>query len=396
MNPFGFNVHLRYMKDYGKFLRRMNDLNPAVLTVMVDDNPGGKEDQTVYIKALAASLPKTLIVARVKHKMDGGYHTKPVGDPRYWVASPTDFLNKWGDLGRGNMTLYSLNEPNGKVPDVEHKDRLVRWCCETMDEAAKRGISLTLPNFGTGLPDLGLTSEWDATFDPILIALSKYRDQHYIGLHEYLPGEPYRVGRLLFMLARCQTLNIPPPKIIITELGVDNDVSADTRNGYKSRNWSGDYYMRALAATYKHTYSSLVGSGKLIGTCAFCYGNSGGWESFDVEDDQVFFDTLQALINSGGLTPTKPIPIIVPPPAPPTVEPPLPPAPPPADPPPQPARREREFKIIITATDEEAADIAARLMQLANAFTGFSDLWRSVKPIISIHDLSLKKEGTTV
>ena len=399
MNPFGFNVHLRYMKDYGKFMQRMTALQPAVLTVMVDDQEPGKEDQTVYIKALADALPKTLIVARVKHRMDGGYHTKPRTVPDYWVASPTNFLNKWGHLGRDNMTLYALNEPSGKVNDAETIDRLVRWCVEVMGEAAKRGISLTLPNFGTGLPDLGLTGQWDYTFDPILKSLSQYRQLHYIGLHEYLPGEPYRVGRLMFMMGRCQTLNIEPPKIIITEFGVDDDGSGDKRNGYKSRGWSGDFYMRTLADTYKRTYSSFVGSGKIVGTCLFSYGNSGGWDSFDVENDQSFFDTLQTLVNSGGLTPTKPIPVQPPEtPKPEPAKPTEPPAPVELPPPakPEPERKPRTWTITIMATDEEAAQVTALGTLILDSLTKLAEATASAKDLISrlvIQDMS--KEAQT-
>ena len=316
--PFGFNCHLRYVKSIGKLHERMAALNPAVQVVMVDDNPPPKEDQTVYIQDFASRYPQTLIVARVKHDHDAGYHTPPVNDPekRKYIASPTDFLNKWGDLGRGNMSLYALNEPlaSEELTDAE-VTRLIEWCQEVIEQAIGRGISVTLPNFGMGQPALNAAlNEWDTRFDPLLKLLSKHRHNVFAGLHEYGADEPYHWGRLMFMLARCKTLNIPAPKVIVTEFGVD--ATPGTRNGYKARNWSGDFYMRQLAGVYKRVYMPLVDQGILKGTCLFAYGNSGGWQSFDVEEDQPFFDTLTYVRASGSMKPTKPIPPILPPPAP--------------------------------------------------------------------------------
>jgi len=314
--PFGFNIHLRYVKDIGKLHERMRALNPSVCVVMVDDNPPPKEDQTIYIREFAARYPQTLIVARVKHDHDAGYHKPPVNDPenRPYVASPTDFINKWGHLGRNNMTLYALNEPlaSEKISDAEVAT-LIKWGSEVVELAVKQGVSVTIYNFGMGQPALNSTAtEWDKRFDPLLIQLSKYRDTIFLGLHEYGPDERYHWGRLEFMLARCAALKIPPPKVVITEFGVD--ATTDKRNGYKARGWSGDLYMRKLVDIYSRLYMSLVDQGIVKGTCLFSYGNSGGWGSFDVEDDQSFFDTLNAATTTGDMKSTKP-----PPPAPPSV-----------------------------------------------------------------------------
>jgi hypothetical protein len=297
MRPISVNAHIRYMKAYeGGFLPWIKQLNPAVLVTMVDDNPPGKEDQTPYIQQLAAQIPHTRVVARVKHDLDGGFHTKPQTDPRRWVADPDDFLNKWGHLGKRNMSLYALNEPDdgidddGKV-DPEKVKRLNEWCVAVMEKAAARDISVTIANFGTGIP-AEVTRQWHFAFDPILCCLSKYRDLHLLGLHEYLPDEVFRVGRFRFMLSRCKELGIPPPRVIITEHGVDTD--GGPRNGYRSRGWSGAQYGDILLDVYQRIYRPFVESGVIAGLCVFSYGNSGGWESFDVESDKDFKDKLLA------------------------------------------------------------------------------------------------------
>lgn len=320
-NPFGFNIHLRYVKDIGKLYERMDAIKPAVCVVMVDDNPPPKEDQTPYIQQFAAKYPNTLIVGRVKHDHDAGYHLPPPNDPQHRtdIASPNDFLNKWGHLGRGNISLYALNEPlaseKTSAADIEE---LILWCVMTIKEAVRRGISLTIGNFGMGQPALNTNgTEWDARFDPILKLCSQYRDTIFLGLHEYGPEEPFQWGRINFMLARCRTLGIEPPRVILSEFGVD--ATTDKRNGYRARGWDGDYYMRRLIEVYNLIYMPLIAQGIIKGTTLFSYGNSGGWESFDVETDAAFFATLDTALKAGSFK------VVTPPPAPVPTPPPTPP-----------------------------------------------------------------------
>lgn len=316
--PFGYNIHLRYVKDIGKLYERMAATRPAVCVVMVDAKTRpDQEDQTPYIQQFAARYPDTLIVARVKHDHDAGFHTPPQNDPqnRPYIASPNDFLNEWGHLGRNNMTLYALNEPlaNEETTDAD-VERLMLWCVTTITEAVRRGISLTVGNFGMGQPALNKAlTEWDTRFDPLLILLSKYRDTIFLGLHEYGPDEPFAWGRINFMLKRCEELKIPPPRVVITEFGVD--ATASTRNGYKAREWSGDYYMRRLIDVYNRIYMPLIDKGIVKGTCLFSYGNSGGWQSFDVENDAAFFETLDTALKAGSFK-SKPVEIPTPTPTP--------------------------------------------------------------------------------
>ncbi len=480
----GWNVHLRYLGNPGKWIDRVRQFNPSTLVVMVDDpKRPEQEDQTKYIVEVAQELPETLIVARVKHDHDGGFHSKPQGHPAHYIASPDDFLNKWGHLGRGNMTLYALNEPNDGIDDnglidLEAVDRLNTWYVEVLDKAAERAVSVTGPNFGKGIP-FTKNGEWHPAFDPILYSLSKHRGLHLAGLHEYGPeDEPFHLGRYKAMLRRCKTLKIPAPRIIFTEWGVDKaDTGDQTINGYKSRKWSGTYYVNWLTEKQGRIYKADIEAGIIVGFDVFSMGaSSPDWGPFNVEEDEGFWGELKIIRDRGELMTTKPIrqfvpkpdnasrpmmirlkkarslwsgpgtdfqndgelpagtvltlydaptmadkdkrpckwaeidatrggwlgldglafeKVDVPPFEPPVVEPPLPPVPPPAaEVPSKPERREREFKIVITATDEEAAEIAVRLVNLANAFAGFCDLWKTAKPRIVIQDLS--NEGVSV
>lgn len=374
VQPFGFNIHLRYVQDIGKLHERMRFFKPSVCVVMVDDNPPPKEDQTVYIQEFAARYPQTLIVARVKHDHDAGYHMPPSHNPdnREYVASPVDFLNKWGHLGRNNMTLYALNEPlaSEQTTDADVQ-KLIKWCTEVIELAVQRGISVTIGNFGMGQPALNKSlNEWDSRFDPLLILLSKYRDHVFAGLHEYGPEEPFHWGRILFMLARCKKMGIQPPRVVISEFGVD--ATTDKRNGYKARGWSGDFYVRQMVDVYKNVYMPLVDQGIVKGTCLFSYGNSGGWGSFDVEGDKPFFDTLETVIGSGGLKPTRPIPPI-------TTPDPTPEPPPPIVTPPAPPTTDTALQRMIKALDEIAiheakiAELHAEIKRLANLHRALAD-----------------------
>lgn len=362
----GFNIPLRYVKDIGKLYRRMDALQPAVQTVMID-----KDEHIPYVLDFAARYPQTLIVARVRDGNDGGFHMEPVNDSqkRRWIAAPEDFLNRWGVLGRGsNLSLYALNEPklSENTPDWV-VDRFNEWVCMTGELAVRRNIALTLPNIGMGQPGITTTVpvEWEGRFDPLLRLVSKHRDQLTLGLHEYVPEEPHHWGRIMYMLQRCLTLGIPSPNVVLTEFGVD--ATHGPRNGYKARGWSGDHYMRQCASVIKRIYSPLIARGILKGICFFIYGSpSPEWEPFDVENDEPFFDTLTYAIASGSMNVTKPIPVITPPVEPPVIEPPvkLPPPPPekPTEPPPTTPPAAKTFNIPLLMTVEaESEEVAALL-----------------------------------
>lgn len=399
--PNGFNIHLRYVKDIGKLYRRMDSLQPAVQTVMID-----KDEHIPFVLDLAARYPQTLIVGRVRDVNDGGFHTEPVNDPqqRKYIASPNDFLNRWGALGQGkNLSLYTLNEPMCKedMTDDEIK-RLTDWYVETVNLAKGRGISLTGPNFGYGQPGLNrpVNDQWDARLDPLLYNLSANRDTMFLALHEYGPGEPHHLGRLLFMLARCHELKILAPKIVIPEFGLDSTTSP--QNGYKARGLSGDAYVKQMSPVIKRIYMPLVEQGILLGWCFFSYGNSGGWDAFDVEDDEPFFDTLSYAIASGSMKPTKPIPPYFPPPEPPVViePPPAPVEPPPPAPevPPEPALKKFIYTITVEATDEQMAQVAtlsALALDALNKLAGASGPIKELLSHLSIQYQS-PQEGQTV
>jgi hypothetical protein len=123
----------------------------------------------------------------------------------------------------------------------------------------------------------------------VLAALSKGRDLHTLGLHEYLP-EPGRIGRFKAMIERCTMLGIQPPRMVVTEFGWDSD--GGSQNGYKSRGIDGADYAMKLIDLVETVYRPYVDDGTLLGLNVFSYGNSGSWANYDVENDVGFWDTI--------------------------------------------------------------------------------------------------------
>ena len=273
----GMNAHLSYIKDWGQFHARMQALNPALVVAYIDNL-----NDAHLITRLQAIIPNTLVVTRLYHPQDGGFHL-PRTDGAEWVAAPADTINWLSVLAGNGRVLSLLNEP-GTTADVA---RLSKWINETLKIAAARGIVCCVGNFSTGTPPI-IGSQWDMSFDDILRAVAD--TPHYLGLHEYLPGETYRVGRLAMALKRAATIGVKLPKLLITEYGVDTDGGKES--GYHTRDWTGDYYATTLCDVARRNYLPLANAKVLYGAAVFSYGNSGGWEAFDVENDKAFWDTL--------------------------------------------------------------------------------------------------------
>lgn len=292
----GLNIRLRYVQDITALRNRLTALEPAWCVLCVD-----KTEHIQYVQEFAREFPAVQFVGRLVdvnpdggEPRDGKWHTKPQ-DERNYLCSAEDFLSAWGDLGRDGLLLNVSNEPNGYA-DGDNLTRLAAWTLEVLELATTRGIACCVLNFATGHPLVvrgAGGSEWTSTFDAVLRYVSANR-QHAIGLHEYLPGTGVndRVGRIGAMVNRCTTLGIQPPRVVITEYGVDYN-GLPGIDGYKSRGWGGDLYATVLSDTVKQVYEPFISSGVLEGAAVFVYAGGERWKGFDVESDPVFFDTLQ-------------------------------------------------------------------------------------------------------
>lgn len=284
--PLGVNAHLAYV-DIGKLIERMQWLRPRTLVGFIDS-----DNDMPKVRTLKAALPDTLVIGRayLKDGVEGKFHLQPEapGDIREYIAAPADVVNRWGDLGKIGMSLNVHNEPGTDDPD--RVTRLVKWTCDALDYAVTQAVHLTVLNLATGHPRLS-GKQWDYLFDPLLLTLSKYRDWHTLGLHEYLP-EDGRIGRFKAMIERCKVLGIQPPRVVMTEFGVDSG-PGEKVNGYKSRGWDGADYAMKLIDLVERVYRPYLDDGTLLGLNVFSYGNSGIWNNYDVSTDQGYWDTLK-------------------------------------------------------------------------------------------------------
>lgn len=277
----GVNLHLPYINDWNTVANRLRALNPASVTGIIDNlNDGWMFDR------LREVLPNAVIVARLYHQQDGAFHM-PRHDSSAYIASPLDTLNWLEPLADVNRPINILNEPG----TVENNPRLVAWMLEILVMATKRFKTLCIGNFSTGTPGDDRDGSWIRDFDLLLRGLEN--SEHYLGLHEYLPGEPERVGRLAWMIKRCATIGVKPPKVILTEYGIDNPKAGDKRSGYKTWGLSGREYAHQLINACKRHYVPLAKEGIFHGANVYVCGHRDPqWDSFDIEHDEDFWNTL--------------------------------------------------------------------------------------------------------
>ena len=60
-----------------------------------------------------------------------------------------------------------------------------------------------------------------------------------------------------------------------------------------SSGWSAQRYLAEMMKAYKEVYEPWVLAGVIVGLCIFSYGNSGGWEAFDVGTDTELVNGLK-------------------------------------------------------------------------------------------------------
>lgn len=289
----GFNTHIRYLKDYTDFVAFNQRIAPAYNLAYVD-NPA----HLPYAKTFADSQQGKTVV-RLWHSLDGAFFLRPegVGDNRYYIASPQDYLDQYGAYAQGNMILNVLNEPSGYL-DSASTTRLITWMSELLTIAARRKLQLCILNWSDRHPKL-IDGQWDNAFDDIIKIAAGYPELFYVGVHMYGPDK--LTEHLKGYFKRCETLGIQPNRVICSEFGLDTTGGAD--NGYKSRGWTGKQYADWQIGQVKSDLKPFIDSGKLVGLCTFCAGNSGGWQHFDIEPDMEYRTAIETASKMEELEP---------------------------------------------------------------------------------------------
>lgn len=348
----GLNIHAQRVPDSGKLMRYLADTNPT--TVVVLDGVG-------LAKEIKALLPETMVIIReFGHEGDDSLHLQ---------LSPEEFLKQRAHLtDGGKMLLYTTNEPGWD-------EKIVDWHVRLMELAAKERIPLVVGNFAVGLPGgSDPVGAW-ALARRMLELLDEHRDLFVLGLHEYgcgvmtsglvggAPDDPahanyiwpenwpqsvegltqFHCGRFNFLIQYCKQAGIRPPRVVLTEHGMDDlsdikhwssklkvtpgylnvrgwkSITEQWTDWYGGRGWSAQRaYFEQLKWADKVVYRNSI----VEGQCIFSWGHSSNmWEQFDIAEAWELHDLMRAYAKEPVPPVVEPPPVVVtPPPAPPPTE----------------------------------------------------------------------------
>lgn len=291
MQKFGFNIHALNLDNTQKFdlLNLLREQRPT--TALVLNNAG-------FASQVADIVPNTILRMT---KNDDNVHLKTKSFAEWWNLVKANYTDK-------RLIVHWCNEP--------HTDfgKLSLYAVEGITTLINQGHRGIFGNFSVGTPEI---IDWQTTLKPMLDLLSRYPDQMFLGLHEYMMYSPelcipYEINRYS---------QIPQNiSIIMTEFGFD--FIQDVFNHYpdsKIRGWKDhrDYLIAhnisnpepTLVSMLKNIFAQFYNSDpKVIGTCFFSYGDSGGWESYDASSWEYLhehlgeFQTMAQIITQ--VTPT--------------------------------------------------------------------------------------------
>lgn len=307
------NIHGQNIPDRVKLFQHLEKLRPVAVVVMDDVKTAAD------IKSL---LPDTTVIFRFNgDRGDGDLHMRYT--PQEWLDK---MLAKLG--GDKRIMLATTNEPT-------LTRRLIKWHEDLIPLANAAGVSLCVLNLATGNPK---PEEWELA-RPLLELLAVHR-QHVMGLHEYsggvitsgliggypdnagkAPGTPgglnlippqnwptdvsnvtrYHMGRFKFLTDYCAAQHIKPPRIILSEHGFDDtsDIKPWLDTLRKTSPYASIRGWRTLVNQWRVWFpvwnadqayfeqlrwanETIYRDSPVEAQCLFCWGNSGGWEGFDL------------------------------------------------------------------------------------------------------------------
>lgn len=291
--------------------------------------------------ALATQYPSMQVVYRQWPDDDRPVRQSP-------ATYITEMAGKVG--GRPNVWLYTNNE-SGFSPAV------FSWLRDVIGLAGSHGLKVVVGNFSVGTPELNDWSRPDVL--DFLHTCSDKRDRVVIGLHEYAigvitsgfvggaPDDPrhtnyipvanwgadartltkWHCGRFNFLVQTCEAKGIPVPRLLITEHGFDDvsdlkawaqtlprdgDIKGWTTLGKAWHGWYPQWsHEQAYAEQLLYADRAIYQRTAVEGQCIFCWADSGGWSTLDIQNAGELQDRLvQAVVQ----TPADPPPVVNPPP----------------------------------------------------------------------------------
>lgn len=344
------NIHGNNVPDRQRLLDHLNALQPAAVLVL--DN----YDLVAQINGL---LPDTTVIYREFE------HERPV----HKDVEPQAWLDAHAHQAKDGVALHVLNEP-------PFNQEVVDWLTELMKLAAPRQIPLIIGNWAVGNPGPDPAKEWPKA-RAMLELLDQHRDLFILGLHEYAggvvtsglyggypdnagvqPGKPgglnlippanwpkdvsgvtrYHMGRFKFLVDYCKSIGLKPPRIILTEHGMDDtsdikaweDMLIKTPPYLNIRGWKtlhkqwivwfgsmaglGWSPERAYFEQLKWANETIYAQSPVEAQCIFCWGfSSQKWEQFDVAKAGEFQALLENYARTGAppVAPQPPAPPLI-------------------------------------------------------------------------------------
>lgn len=332
-SKISYNVHAQQVKDPARLKNHLMKLQPSAVLVL---------DGLGLAQEIKAALPNTLVIHR-------NYGITNGDEDLHKRLSPQAWLDLRGKEADGGVGLYLENEPG-------FSKEMLDWTALVMQLCIPRGIKLAVGNWAVGTPDPD--HDWPLAKQVLQLA-SDHRDLFVIGLHEYAAGvftsgitggapdgtiesgaivhqnyiprdawpqsvdglTLFHCGRFRFLVAYCQKMGLKPPRIILTEHGLD-DVSdiewwlrrLKVNQGYLNvRGWKtlqsqlGDWY-RALGWSAQRAYFEMVKwadqtiykDTMVEGQLLYCWAHSSqDWEQFDLAEADEFQSLLEAYAQQG-------------------------------------------------------------------------------------------------
>lgn len=305
--------------DLNRLIGFVNRLRPGWLLV--------KNNLDVAL-ALAAQYPSMQVI----------YRQWP-DDDRPMRQSPASYITEMaGKVGSHPNVWACSNNESGFKPSV------LSWLGDVIDLAVSHNLKVVVGNFSTGTPEPNDWTRADAL--DFLRAASANRDHVVIGLHEYAigvitsgfvggtpvdPSHPnyipianwpanarpltkWHCGRFNFLVQTCEAKGIPVPRLLVTEHGFDDvsDLKAWAQSiprdgdikGWRTLGkawhewypqWSHEQaYAEQLLCADRAIYQGTAVEGQLI----FCWGDSGGWSTLDIQSAGELQDRLVQAASS--------------------------------------------------------------------------------------------------
>lgn len=303
----GLNVHGLNYHNHNGLLRYVTNERPQSMLVM--NNPQLAEEIS------GMGVPHTIY--RHRFQRDEDIHVLARTGYEWWNTTKQEIKTRLGGRNLDRRVIVNVgNELHGDY------NRINKILTEAVDAMAQDGYSGVYGNFAVGLPE---PSTWYNELAPLVDQLSgAYRDMHFLGLHEYMMQHPF-LGiagyswngltvvdntpttpmhkRIKYIMGRYEhatraTAFGRSMRILVTEFGADYVPALarqfnfpDSMRGWKSQFVSQQHMM----TMYKLAITNLYTNPNICGIMIFSFGNSGGWDLYNIEDADWFLNNVSQL-----------------------------------------------------------------------------------------------------